>query len=67
MGSRGSGGKKLLSLAGMLGDMLWGAVTPLVYCGFIIVATEFSLVCCSGLDDEEGIATIHFLVPNSLQ
>ena len=47
----------------MLGDMLWGAVVPLVYCGYISVAPECSLVCCSGLDDEEGIAIILFWVP----
>ena len=67
LGSRGSDGKKLLSLAGMLGDMLWGAVAPLVYCGCISVAPEFSLVCCSELDDEEGIAIINLLGPDSLQ
>ena len=67
MGSRGSYGKKLLSLDVMLGDMLWGAVVPLVYCGCISVAPECSLVCCSGLDDEEGIAIINFLGPDSLQ
>ena len=50
---------KLLSLAGMLGDMLWGAVAPLVYCGCISVVPECLLVCCSGMDDEEGIAIIH--------
>ena len=52
LGSRGSDGKKLLSLAGMLGDILWGAVAPLVYCGCISVAPECSIVFCSGLDDE---------------
>ena len=67
MGSRGCDGKKLLSLAGMLGDMLWGAVAPLVYCGCISVAPEFLLVCCSGMDDEEGIDIIHFLGSDSLQ
>ena len=67
MVSRGSDGKKLISIAGMLGDMLWGAVAPLVYCGCISVAPECSLVCCYGLDDEEGIAIIHFLGPDSLQ
>ena len=67
LGSRGSDGKKLLSLSGMLGDMFWGAVVPLVYCGCIIVAPECLLVCCSGLDDEEGIAIIHLLGPDSLQ
>ena len=67
LGSRVSDGKKLLSLAGMLGDILWGAVEPLVYCGFISVAPECFLVFCSGLDDEEGIAIIHFLVPDILQ
>ena len=67
MGSRGSDGKNLLSLAGILGDMIWGAVAPLVYCGCISVAPEYSLVCSSGLDDEEGIAIIHFLGPDSLQ
>ena len=48
----------------MLGDMLWGDVAPLVYCGCINVAPECSLVCCSGLDDEEGIAIIHLLGPD---
>ena len=67
MGSRGSDGKKLLSLAGMLDDMLWGAVAPLVYCGCISVDLECLLVCCSGLDDEEGIAIIHLLGLDSLQ
>ena len=67
MGSRESDGKKLLSLAGMLGDMLWGAVAPLVYCGCLSVAPEFSLVCCFGLDDEEGIAIIHLLGIDSLR
>ena len=62
MGSRGSDGKKLLSLSGMLGDMLWVAVAPLVYCGCISMAPECLLVSCSGLDDEEGIAIIHFWV-----
>ena len=51
--SRGSDGKKLISIAGMLGDMLWGAVAPLVYCGCLSVAPECSLVYCSGIDDEE--------------
>ena len=51
----------------MLGDILWGAVVPLVYCGCISVASECSLVCCYGLDNEEGIATIHLLGPDSLQ
>ena len=50
--SRGSDGKTFLSLAGMLGDMLWGAMVPLVYCGCISVAPECLLLCCSGLDDE---------------
>ena len=59
--------KKLLSLGGMLGNMLWGAVEPLVYCGCIIVAPEYWLVCCSGMDDEEVIAIIHLLDPDSLQ
>ena len=59
--------KKLLSLSGMLDDMLWGAVAPLVYCGCISVAPEFSLVCCSGLEYEEGISIIHLLGPDSLQ
>ena len=67
MGSRVSDGKKLLSLAGMLGDMLWGAVAPLLYCGCISVAPECSPVCCSGMDDEEGIAIIHFLDHDILQ
>ena len=67
MGSRGSDGKKLLSLAWMLDDMLWGALEPLVYCGCISVAPEYSLVCCFGLDDEEEIAIIYSLDPDSLQ
>ena len=67
LGSRGSDGKTLLSLAAMLGDMLWGAVALLVYCGCISVAPEYSLVCRSGMDDEEGISIINFLDPNSLQ
>ena len=60
-------GKKIISLSGMLVDMLWVAVAPLVYYGGISVAPEFSLVCCSGLDDEEGISIIHLLVTYSLQ
>ena len=67
LGSRGSDGTKFLSLAGMLGDMLWGAVVPLVYCGCMSVDPECSLVCCFGLNDEEGIAIIHLLGPNLLQ
>ena len=67
MGSRGSDGKKLLNLAGMLVDMIWDDVAPLVYCGGISVATEYSLVCCSGLDNEEGIAIINFLDLDSLE
>ena len=67
LGSRGSDGKKLLILAEMLGDMLWGAVAPLVYRGCIRVAPECSLVFCSGLDDEEVITIIHLLGPDSLQ
>ena len=59
--------KKMLSLAGMLGDMLWGAVVTLVYCGCISVTPDCSLVCCSGLDDEKGITIIHLLGPDSLQ
>ena len=59
--------KKWLSIAGILGDMLWGSVEPLVYCGFISVTPEYSLVCCSEMDDEEGIAIIHLLGPNILQ
>ena len=65
--SRGSDGKKLLSIAGMLGDMLWGAVVPLVYCVCISVAPECLLVCYFGLNDEEGIAIIHLLGPDILQ
>ena len=60
-------GKKLLSIDGMLGDMLWGAVETLVYCGCISVAQECFLVCCSGIDDEEGITIINLLGPDSLQ
>ena len=67
MGSRGSDGKKMLSIAGMMGDMLWGAVVPLVYCGCISVDPECLLVCCSGMDDEEGISIIHLLGTDSLQ
>ena len=67
MVSRGSYGKKLISLAGMLGNMLWGAAAPLAYCGCISVAPELLLVCFSGMDDEEGIYIIHFLDPNSYQ
>ena len=66
MGSIVSYGRKLLILAGMLVDMLWGAVSPLVYCGCISVASEYYLVCCSGMDYEEGIAIIHLLEPDSL-
>ena len=67
LGRRRSDGKELLSLAGMLGHMLWGAVSPLFYCGCISVAPEYLLVFCYGMDDEEGIAIIHFLDPGSLQ
>ena len=67
MGSKGSDGKIFLSLAGMLGDMLWVAVAPLVYCGCISVALECLIACCYGLDDEKVIAIIHFLGPDSLQ
>ena len=67
LGSRGSDGKKMLSLAGMLGDMLWGAVVPSVYCGCMSVAPECSLVCCFRLNYEEGIAIIHLLGLDSLQ
>ena len=35
--SRRCDGKKPLSLSGMMGDMLWGAVSPLFYCGCISV------------------------------
>ena len=45
---------------------LWGFVAPLVYCGCISVAPECLIVCCSGLDDEEGIAIIHLLGPDSI-
>ena len=48
LGSRGSHGKKFPSLAGMLGKMLWGAVAPLVCCGCIIVAPEYSPVFVLG-------------------
>ena len=67
MGRGGSDGKKLLSLAGMLGNMLWVALEPFVYCGCTSVAPEYFLICCSGLDDEEGIAIVHVLGPDSLQ
>ena len=43
-GRRGSDGKTFLSLARMLGDMICGAVTPLVYFGCISVAPEYLLV-----------------------
>ena len=66
LGSRGSDGKKLIILSGMLGNMIWGAVVSLVYCGVISVDPEYSLVCCSGMDDEEGISIIHLLSPDSL-
>ena len=62
-----SDGRKLISLAGMLSDMLWGSVETLVYYGYISVAPEYSLVCCYGLDYEEGIAIIYLLDPDSLQ
>ena len=67
MGSRGSDGKKLLNIDGMLVDMLWGDVVPLVYCSCISVALEYLLVCCSGMDDEEVIDIIRLLDPDSLQ
>ena len=51
----------------MLVSMLWGDVVLLVYCGRISVAPECSLVCCSRKDDEEVIAKIHLLGPDSLQ
>ena len=47
--------------------MLWGALAPLVYSGCISVAPDFSLVCCSGMYDEEGITIIHWLGHDSLQ
>ena len=59
--------KKLLSHSGILGDILWGAMAPLVYCGFISVDPECLIVCCSGMDDEEGINIIHLLIPNNIQ
>ena len=49
---RRSGGKNFLSISGMLADIVWGDVGPLVYCGCISVAPECLLVCCSGLDDK---------------
>ena len=67
LGSRLSDSKKLISLAGMLSDMLWCAVVPLVYCGCISVDPQYSLVCYPGLDNEEGIAIIHLLGPDSFQ
>ena len=57
----------MIILDGILGDLLWGAVVPLVYCGCISLAPECSLVCCSGLDCEEGIDIIHLLGPDSFQ
>ena len=65
MVSRGYDSKKLLRLAGILGDMLWVSMVTLVYCGCISVAPECSLVCCYGLDDEEAIAIIHCWVPTA--
>ena len=65
--SRGSDGKKMLSIAGMLVDMLWGDMDPLVYFSCKSVAPEFSLVCCYGMDDEEGIAIVYLLGADSLQ
>ena len=59
--------QKLLILAGMFGNMLWGAMAPLVYRGCIGVAPELFRVCCSGMDDEQGITIIHLLVPDRLQ
>ena len=67
MGSREYDGKKLRSLAGMLGDILWVTVEILVYCGCISVAPESLLVCCYGLEDEEEITVIRLLGPDSLQ
>ena len=67
MGSRVSDGKKLIILAGMLGYMIWGDVESLVYCFFKIVDPECFLVFCSRLDDEEVIAIIHLLGPDSLK
>ena len=49
----------------MLGNMLWGAVAPLVYCDCISVAPEYLLVCCSGMDYEEVITIIHCWIPIS--
>ena len=43
---------KKLSLAGMLGDILWGVVSPLVSCGCIRVVPACLIVWCSGMDDE---------------
>ena len=63
MVSRESDGRKFRIIAGMLGDMLLGAVVPLVYCDYISVAPLYSLVCFSWLDDEEGISIIHFWIP----
>ena len=67
MDIRGSDGLKNLNLAGMLGDMLWGAVALLFCCGCINVAPECLLVCCSGIYDEEEIDIINLLDPDSLQ
>ena len=47
----------------MLGNMLWGTLEPLICYGCTRVAPEYSLVCCSGLDYEEGIIIIHFWAP----
>ena len=57
----------LLTMTLCLSKVTWGAMAPLVYCGCISVDPECLRVCCSGLDDEEGIAIIHLLGPDTLQ
>ena len=65
-GRVGYDGKTLLSIAGMLGDVLWGDMAPLVLFGYMCSVTACSLVCCSALNDEEGSAIIHLLGTDSL-
>ena len=44
---------KIAKSSGILGGMLLDEMMPFVYFGCISVAPEYSLVCCSGMDDEE--------------
>ena len=57
----------MLIIPGMLGDIFWGAVAPLVYCGCMSLDPECFLVCCYSLDDEEVISIIYLLGTDSLQ